>query len=115
MDWFLYDKNLRHERFKALLNLWITKDTIQLSKTKGRLSDKYLKIKSYQNEIVYKDHKNFLYKTKRVRSVHSTGLKDLTWLPGFWRVSGQNISNRDTRLYPEIMRLCGRDTKVYYL
>ena len=57
----LYDKVF--EKFpvtvksKTLKNLWITKGILKSSKTKQRLYDKFLKSKTYEHEISYKNYR----------------------------------------------------------
>ena len=57
----LYDKIF--EKFpvtvksKTLKNPWITKGILKSSKTKQRLYDKFLKSKTYEHEIIYKNYR----------------------------------------------------------
>ena len=56
-----------------LKSLWITKGLIKSSKRKQRLYEKFLKHRSYQNEIAYKTYKNLFesIKNKSKKSYYS--------------------------------------------
>ena len=66
----LYDKIF--EKFaitvksKALKNLWITKGILRSSKTKQRLYDKFLKAKTYEHEISYKNYCKLFESIKQI-------------------------------------------------
>ena len=49
---------------KTLKNLWITKGILKSSKTKQGLCDKFLKLKSYEHEINYKNYRKLFESIK---------------------------------------------------
>ena len=60
-----------HDRIP--LSPWMTKGLLKSSKKKHKLYDKFLKNKTYQNEINYKNYKN-LFETLKFKSKKTTML-----------------------------------------
>ena len=50
---------------KTLKNPWITKGILKSSKTKQRLYDKFLKSKTYEHEISYKNYRKLFESIKQ--------------------------------------------------
>ena len=57
-------KNLVMLKSKTLKNPWITKGILKSSKTKRRLCDRFLKSKTYEHEISYKNYRKLFESIK---------------------------------------------------
>ena len=65
----LYDKTFEKfvvtVKLKTPKNLWITKGILKSSKTKQRLYDKFLKSKTYEHEISYRNYRKLFESIKQ--------------------------------------------------
>ncbi|XP_065658504.1 uncharacterized protein LOC136083020 [Hydra vulgaris] len=65
----LYDKAFPEKKItvktKTVLTPWMSNGLLKSSKRKQKLYDKYLKKKTYKNEMTYKNYKNIFEKIKR--------------------------------------------------
>ena len=60
----IFEKSLVTVKSKTLKNQWITKGILKSSKTKQRLYDKFLKSKTYEHEISYKNYRKLFESIK---------------------------------------------------
>ena len=61
----VFEKYVVTVKSKTLKNLWITKGILKSSKTNQRLYDKFLKSKSYEHEISYKNYRKLFESIKQ--------------------------------------------------
>ena len=61
----MFEKFMVMVKSKTLKNLWITKGILKSSKTKQRLYDKFLKSKTYEHEISYKNYRKLFESIKQ--------------------------------------------------
>ena len=61
----MFEKFMVMVKSKTLKNLWITKGILKSSKTKQRLYDKFLKPKTFEHEISYKNYSKLFESIKR--------------------------------------------------
>ena len=61
----VFEKYVVTVKSKTLKNPWITKGILKSSKTKQRLYDKFLKSKTYEHEISYKNYRKLFESIKQ--------------------------------------------------
>jgi len=110
----LFPKKIVTVKTKSILNRWMNKELLKMSRKKQKLYNKYIKSKTYTNESKYKDFKRkFEKKLQHTKKEYYSQLlvRHQADLRKTWSILKDLISNKPNRgsNLPKNLNICGRD------